>query len=123
LTGQAETALADLPHDIRNGTEALRLRSLLEFTTTALAAAPLEALESTVSDQPDNLESRYQLACRYVLGDRMEDAMDAFMYILQHDRAFRDDAGRKGLLAVFELLGNEGELVKSYRRRLFNALH
>ena len=49
--------------------------------------------------------------------------MDAFIYILHHDRAFRDDAGRKGLLAVFELLGNQGDLVNSYRRRLFNALH
>jgi putative thioredoxin len=49
--------------------------------------------------------------------------MEAFMSILQRDRGFRDDAGRKGLLAVFEMPGNEGELVNSYRRRLFNALH
>jgi putative thioredoxin len=123
LTDQAETLLADLPHDIRNETEAVRLRSLLDFTSTAQQAAPLEELETRVREQPDDLESRYQLASRYVLEDRLEDAMNAFMIILQQDRAFRDDAGRKGLLAVFELLGNEGELVNSYRRSLFNALH
>ena len=123
LTEQAETLLTGLPHDVRNETEAVRLRSLLEFTRTALAAAPVEALETTVREHADDLESRYQLACRYVLEDRHADAMDAFMYILQHDRGFRDDAGRKGLLAVFELLENEGELANSYRRRLFNALH
>jgi putative thioredoxin len=53
----------------------------------------------------------------------MEAAMGAFLYILEHDREFRDDIGRRSLLAVFELLGNEGELVQQYRRRLFNALH
>jgi putative thioredoxin len=57
------------------------------------------------------------------LNDRMEAAMGAFLYILEHDRKFRDDIGRRSLLAVFELLGNEGELVPQYRRRLFNALH
>jgi putative thioredoxin len=123
LTDQAGTLFADLPHDIRNEKEAVRLHSLLDFTSTALQAAPLEELETTAREQPDDLELRYQLASRYVLEDRLEEAMDAFMVILQQDRAFRDDAGRRGLLAVFDLLGNEGELVNSYRRRLFNALH
>ena len=123
LTDQAGTLLAGLPHEIRTETEAVRLQSLLEFTRTALAAPATEDLEGRIREQADDLESRYQLACRYVLDERLEDAMDAFMTILQQDRAFRDDAGRKGLLAIFELLGNEGELVNSYRRRLFNALH
>ena len=123
LPEQAETLLSDLPHDVRNETEAVRLRSLLDFTRVAMQAAPLQELEATTREQPDELESRYQLASRYVLEERFEDAMSAFMYILEQDRAFRDDAGRTGLLAVFELLGNEGELVNSYRRRLFNALH
>ena len=32
-------------------------------------------------------------------------------------------ASRKGLLAVFELLGDQGELVNSYRRKLFTLMH
>lgn len=123
LTDQAETLLAGLPHAVRTETKAVRLQSLLEFTRMAMAAPPTEELESKLREQADDLESRYQLACRYVLEDRLEDAMEAFMSILQRDRGFRDDAGRKGLLAVFEMPGNECELVNSYRRRLFNALH
>ena len=123
LTEQAGALLAELPHDVRNEQEAARLRSLLDFTTTALQAHPLEQLETRVREQPDDLEARYQLASRYVLADRLEDAMDAFMHILERDRTFRDDAGHRGLLAVFDLLGNEGDLVNSYRRRLFNALY
>jgi len=66
---------------------------------------------------------RYRLGAVHVLNDRMEAAMDAFMSILQRDREFRDDIGRRSLLAVFDILGNDSELVQRYRRQLFNALH
>ncbi|MGB5306201.1 MAG: tetratricopeptide repeat protein [Gammaproteobacteria bacterium] len=45
------------------------------------------------------------------------------MGILQRDRTFRDDAGRTALLAVFDLLGSDSDLVNDYRRKLFNAMH
>jgi len=57
------------------------------------------------------------------MNDRMENALEAFMQLLQLDRSFRDDAGRKGLLAVFDLLEDQNELVNRYRRKLFNLLH
>jgi putative thioredoxin len=66
---------------------------------------------------------RYRLGAVYVLNNRMQDAMDAFMFILEHDREFRDDIGRRSLLAVFDILGNEDERVQHYRRQLFNAMH
>jgi putative thioredoxin len=119
----AEQLLTGLPRDVRDETEAGRLLAMLDFTLTTQDAPPLTVLESTVEGNPDDMESYYQLGAWYVLDGQLENAMEAFMHILQHDRKFRDDAGRKGLLAVFELLGNEGELVNSYRRKLFTALH
>jgi thioredoxin-like negative regulator of GroEL len=38
------------------------------------------------------------------------------------DRAFGDDAGRRGLLAVFELC-DDAALVRDYRRRLSAGLY
>ena len=87
------------------------------------SSAPLAELEQVVASNPDDLEARYRLGASYVMHDRMEDALETFLSILQRDRGFRDDIGRKSVLAVFELLGNEGELVASYRRRLFTLLH
>ena len=120
---EVDDLLNALPHDIRGEPEAVQLRALLDFATSVQDAPPLAALEETVAGNPDDMEARYQLGASYVMNDRMEEALQAFMYILQHDRGFRDDIGRKGLLAVFELLGNQGELVNSYRRRLFAAMH
>jgi len=50
-------------------------------------------------------------------------AMEAFLAIIRQDRDFRDDAGRKALLSVFELLGSDHELVSRYRRQLFTLMH
>jgi putative thioredoxin len=120
---EAERLLMELPRDVRDETEAVQLRALLDFSSAALNAPPLEELERAVAASPDDMTLRYRLGAVYVLNDRMEAAMEAFMVILEHDRKFRDDIGRRSLLAVFDILGNEGELVQQYRRRLFNALH
>ena len=124
--GQLDDAaelIASLPRDVRDEKEASRMSALLEFAMVTRDAPPMVELESIVDSHPDDLEARYQLAAWYVLDNRMEPALEAFMQLLQRDRGFRDDAGRKGLLAVFELLENEGELVNSYRRQLFTLLH
>ncbi|MGB5178863.1 MAG: tetratricopeptide repeat protein [Gammaproteobacteria bacterium] len=123
LLDDAAALIASLPHDVRNEKEAARLGALLEFALVTRDAPPVAELESAVDNNPDDLEARYQLAACYVLNNQMEPALEAFMQVLQRNRAFRDDAGRKGLLAVFELLENEGELVNSYRRKLFTLLH
>lgn len=124
--GQLEEAgelIASLPRDVRDEQQASRLNALLQFAMLTRDAPGMAELESTVDNNPDDLEARYQLAAWYVLDNRMELALEAFMQLLQRDRDFRDDAGRKGLLAVFDLLENEGELVNSYRRKLFTLLH
>jgi len=120
---EVDELLNGLPRDIRDEPEAVQLRALLDFANSAQDAPPLAALETEAANNPDDLETRYRLGACYVINNRVEDALQAFMYILQHDRKFRDDIGRKSLLAVFELLGNEGELVNNYRRKLFTAMH
>jgi len=120
---ETEQLLAELPRDVRDETEAVQLRALLDFSKAALDAPPVEELERSVAANPDDMSLRYRLGAVHVLNDDMEAAMDAFMTILQRDRKFRDDIGRRSLLAVFDILGNESELVQRYRRQLFNALH
>ena len=42
---------------------------------------------------------------------------------MKRDRTFADDAGRKGMLMVFAMLGGQGDLVTGYRSRMLNALY
>ncbi len=42
---------------------------------------------------------------------------------MRRDRKFGDDAGRRGLLQAFEVLGEQDPLVTQYRRRMASLLH
>jgi putative thioredoxin len=120
--GEAESLLEALPWAVQEEADARKLRALLNFARNAEDAAPIEELEQQRENQPGDSQTRYRLAARYVLTDRLQEAMDELLYIIRNDRSFGDDAARKGLLAVFELLGEEDELVATYRRKLSAAM-
>jgi len=119
---EAETLLDALPWAVQEETDARKLRALLDFARTAEDAAPIAELEQQRESRPGDSQTRYRLAARYVLADRLQEAMDELLSIIQNDRSFGDDAARKGLLAVFELLDEEDELVATYRRKLSSAM-
>jgi len=120
--GEAESLLDTLPWAVQEETDARKLRALLDFARTAEDAAPIAKLEQQRDSRPGDSQTRYRLAARYVLTDRLQEAMDELLFIIRNDRSFGDDAARKRLLTVFELLGEENELVATYRRRLSSAM-
>ncbi len=106
---------------------AIRLKNTLAvhagFLLAAKDAPPREKLIESIAADPDNLEARYQLSAVHLVADEYEPAMEQLLEIARHDSAFRNDAGRTGLLALFELLGEEDERVRRYRELLQASLH
>jgi putative thioredoxin len=66
--------------------------------------------------------SRYARAAAAAKQQDYKAAIDELLAIVMRDRAFEDDAARKTLLALFDALGNEHELVAPSRRKLANYL-
>ena len=66
--------------------------------------------------------ARYQLSAIRLLSNGFAGEMEQLLEIVRRVRAFRDDAGCKGLVAFFNMLGNEDELVSKYRPLLTEAL-
>ena len=95
----------------------------LTFAELAATAPPMEELERAVALDARDCQSLYLLAVSHVARGEYESALDKFIEILRIDRGFRDDAGRKGLLSVFEILGNDHELVGRYRARMSSLLY
>ena len=50
-------------------------------------------------------------------------ALEQLIAIVERDRKWGDDIGRKTMLKVFELIGNQGELVSEFRRRLARTMN
>lgn len=123
LIDEATQAMEEMPREIREGVEIRRLAALLEFTRKTQGAPTRNELEQRIATHTDDCGAREQFAARLaVLGD-IEGALEQYLKILRRDRSYGDDAGRKGLLMIFELLGNQGPLVNQYRSQMFNLLH
>jgi putative thioredoxin len=67
--------------------------------------------------------ARYELAAHLVVRQQYPEALDQLLEIVRTDRKWNDDAARKGMISVFNLLGGSGELVNEYRRKLSMALN
>jgi putative thioredoxin len=80
-------------------------------------------LAAAIEADENNLDARLKLANLMIASGKYEEGMDQLLEIVQRDRTFQDDIGRKTLLDVFSLLGGQGELVSRYRRLLSSALH
>lgn len=127
FTGAADRAkfiLQSLPVDVSMNPEVKRLQAQIGFAQVASTAAFDESeLERIVSTDPKDLQARYRLSAKKVLRGDYEGALEQLFEILRQDRSFEDDAGRRGMLSVFEILGGSGELVSRYRAKMLNMLH
>ena len=95
----------------------------LQLADTDAGPADAAELEARVRSNPDDLDARLRLAKLYASQQRYALALDQLLEVTRRDRSFGDDAGRKTMLAIFDLLKNQNELVSRYRRLLAATLH
>jgi len=89
-------------------------------TLKALVAFHQQVADMTPTTEADQL---YLTAAKAAIAEQYEVAMDAFLQLVKCDRGYRSDAGRKGLLTLFSLLGDDHPLTQTYRKRLMQALY
>ena len=118
--GEAEALLKALPADERDSADAAALLAQLEFSQQASGLPDRETLEQQA--EAGDLKARLQLANKLVAEGEYEAAMNHLLTIMQKDRGFEDDIGRKTLLKIFDMLGDD-PLVEQYRRKMFNYLY
>ena len=118
----AQQSLDALPLDLQDQPEVQALRARILFDRAVDGAPPKEELEKRLVADPDDSEARYQLAARQVVTEEYEAALEGFYTLLRRDRGFGDDAARKAMLQLFELLGGSNELVTRYRAKMMSLL-
>jgi putative thioredoxin len=118
----AEATLESLPADEQDKPEVTALRSRLFFAGQVAGAPAVADLELRLAADPDDHQALLQLALRKVVEQDYETAMELLLELMQRDRSFGDDAARRGLLKVFELLGDDPR-VSRYRSRMASLLH
>ncbi|WP_153100987.1 thioredoxin [Paraburkholderia hayleyella] len=98
-------------------------KTRLDALDAAAALPPPNALAERVASHPEDLEARFDLANALIARCQYDEALNHLLFIVQRDRAFRDDIGRKTMLSVFELAAHQSARVAQWRRKLSAALN
>lgn len=107
----ATQLLGRIPDTDRDYAEAVnQRRALIRFQSAV--SQPVET----------DLDKTYQQAAQAALSQDFETALMLFLEIVSRDRAYRNEAGRQGMVAIFDLLGDDHPLTRHYRKMLTRTL-
>ncbi|WP_078118304.1 tetratricopeptide repeat protein [Thiosocius teredinicola] len=120
---EAREVLAKLPPQAREIAELTTLRAYVELITLAQRIDDEQALFDRLDAQPVDLQAHLEAAALHVQHDRFEAALQSLIVVLRHDREFEDGVARRGVLAIFDMLGSDHALVKKYRGELARLIH
>lgn len=120
---EAEQAIRTLPPARGSEADIVALKARLEFARLAAGAPPCAALEQRLAADPNDSEARYFLAVRHIAAGRYESGLEQLLELVRRDRRFREDAARKAMVGVFNILGGTHPLTNRYRGLLSSALN
>ena len=119
---RAEQTLALVPPAKADSVPVASARASLELARKAANAGDAESLRAKLAADPNDSQSRFDLAVALnAKGDR-QGALDELLTIIRKDRAFNDDAARKELLQLFDAWGASDPATISGRQRLSSLL-
>ncbi len=120
---EVERHLAAIPPLAPERVEAEHIREALAFQQECRAAGGEDACRRRLTEKPDDLDARYGLACCLAAAGRYKDALEEFLAIVRRDKTYRDEAARKAMLTIFNIVGERSELAEEYRTKLAWTLY
>jgi len=113
---EAQTLLAALPASARAQAGIAALLVHLELIEAA-NQTPQQNPQEHAADV-DTPASRLTRAAQALFDDQPEQALGELLELTRQAPTFRDDIGRRAMLALFDMLGGEHELTRRFRARL-----
>ncbi len=92
--------------------QAQAVRSLMDFHQTVAELVPNSAADEL-----------YLAGAQAAISGAYEAGLEQFLELVKRDRKYRSDGGRKAMLTLFNLLGNDHTLTQTYRKRLMQTLY
>ena len=103
--------------------EGIALVAYIEFVRIAADALPMAELEPAISLDSNNCGACHKLSALQVLENDYDSALQQLMEIVKQNRKFGADTGRRHMVALFGMLGNDNDLAGKYRNLLSMALN
>ena len=98
-----------------------RLFAQLELAEEASDSPAIQQLQQALTESPDDLSLKMQLAVQYNQASRQEEALALLMEVLRADLGF--EGARPMMLDMLKTLPAGDPLASKYRRMLYSLLH
>lgn len=119
---RAEQTLALVPPAKADSAPVASARAALELARKAPSTGDIEALRAKLAANPQDAQSRFDLALALnAKGDR-NGALDELLALVAKNRSWNEDAARKQLLQLFDAWGTSDPAAIAGRQRLSSLL-
>lgn len=119
---QASGLLAQLPESLRKDPRLAQAVAAIDLAAQAGDVGDTAALEQRLASNPNDHQSRFDLALALNAQGARAQAADQLLDIFKRERAWNDDGARKQLLQFFESWGPLDPATKGARRKLSSML-
>ena len=123
--GQPQEAIESLRRaadDPTYGAEAASLLAEASLAAQAQTAGSVEEARAKLAADPKSVEAQYNLALALAARGEYQEALDLLLGIVRRNRRWNDDAARRAMLSLFDLMGEGNPLTREYRNKLSQAL-
>lgn len=115
----AKEILDSLSDDLLKDEKLKKIKIILDnHNSTLNNSINVDDLRIKVSENPDDLETRYQLSIMEFNSNNHEQAFDLLLNIYEKNSKWNDEAAKKKLLEYFDLLGFNDANVINARKKL-----
>lgn len=119
---QAEQMIASAPEAIAKDPQMASVRTALDLAKNKPDRQQIEGFIKTLDKNPDDHQTRFDLALALFAAGEKEAAIDALIHIIRKNCAWEEEKARKQLIQFFEALGPADPLTLSGRRKLSTVL-
>ncbi len=98
--------------------DAERLKAELTLHGQHLGVEGIEAARASSAAHPEDLGLQFELAEALAAAGEYPEALDLCLDLVERDRKGEGERARKTMIAIFQVLPADAELVNEYRRRL-----
>lgn len=119
---EAEATLNGAPAEIADAPELEAVRAQIELARQAESAGPLAELRAAVDANPDDHQSRFDLAVAMSAADDVQGAVDELLELFRRDREWNDAAAKSQLFTIFDALEAKDPIALTGRRKLSSMI-
>lgn len=119
---QAEAMLDAAPPAVAKAKEIEAARAQLELARQAANAGPEQELRAAVQADPQDRQTRFDLALALHAAGKVDEAVDVLLDLFKLDREWNDAAARTQLMTIFEALKPTDPIALKGRRRLSSMI-